>query len=112
MARALTRAVGLGDELVTKEGRVNRGIGTTLCGDEVAGLEALHKIGDEIDSDNCDKDHPCSGLKGDQAPRYAEEAVQKMLKRTGGQGPSQALVGRSNGPPTSGAPEIARGLPD
>ena len=50
MAKALARAVGLGDGLVLKGGRRNRGNATTLRGDEVAGLEALRKVGDELET--------------------------------------------------------------
>ena len=50
MAKALTRATGLGDKLVPEVGRVNRGIGTTLRSDEVADLEALRKIGDKLET--------------------------------------------------------------
>jgi len=50
MATALSRAERLGDKLVAMEGRVNRGTDTTLRGDEVEGLVAPHKIGDEIET--------------------------------------------------------------
>ena len=50
MAKALTRAVGLGDVLVPEERKAHRGNDTSLHVDEVAGLEALHKIGDELET--------------------------------------------------------------
>ena len=50
MAKALARAVGLGDVLVLEECMAHRGNGTTLHVDEVASLEALRKIGDELET--------------------------------------------------------------
>jgi hypothetical protein len=50
MAKSLARAVGLGDGLVPKGGMRNKGNVTTLREDEVAGLEALRKVGDELET--------------------------------------------------------------
>ena len=50
MAKALARAVGLGDGLVPMSGRRNRGNVTTLREDKVADLEALRKVRDELET--------------------------------------------------------------
>jgi len=50
MAETLARAVGLGDGLVSGGGRRNRDNNTTLRVDEVAGLEALRTVGDELET--------------------------------------------------------------
>ena len=50
IATALSKAERLGDGLVAMEGRMNRGADTTLRGDEIERLVALHQIGDEMET--------------------------------------------------------------
>ena len=50
MAKALNRTAGLGDGLVSVEGRRNRDNDATLRADEAAGSEALHTVGDELET--------------------------------------------------------------
>ena len=50
MAKSLTRAAEIGDELVPVGGRRNRDNDATLQADEEAGLEALHMVGDALET--------------------------------------------------------------
>ena len=50
MAKSLARAVGIGEGLVPVGGRRNRDTDAPLRADEEAGLEALHMVGDELET--------------------------------------------------------------
>ena len=103
MATALSRAERLGDKLVAMEGRVNRGTDTTLRGDEVEGMVALHKISDEIETAAIEIIRAADS-KATRLPGMLRRLFKKCSREP------QTLVGGSHGPPTSDAPEIARGL--